>query len=1557
MKNREDPAKFIIPLVQSCENVNVHPVVLDVFQNLIMYGFVDRLYQKSGEIPIISLLDLKTSSIESLIKRVENRPMRTLLDKQQFMIDMMILTTCHCEIITNISHAAIIRTISVALTYFISIYDWHYSLMFSTIYSILLSPLSDSDQIRNDASDTVVQLFARIFTPIEYPSDDDIDDYQSDQELPMFIIGHYKSKNKFGKSASFHNLTTNLELYLPERISNPILNVIAKSPIGRMRSPTLERRASVDVEPIELRRRSPSTISPTSTPTDKGLLSFFLPRRRTILQGSPMSLSFRITKTRQPCKEFSGTTTTKSGEMPFIFELLPRHLINRRQDEDTCRCNALAVFQKLTNYSSKKLPKESIHYYSNEYKARVMSLQMTHAIISKIGTQNELFISGIADYIFEIILSNLIMMPTIFSLCIELFELVLGKFESIWRRELSAILENAILPILDSTQSTFFQRITILKFLSKLLANVPATEMYKRFATGDDHALVSIFNTLCHVACRPHFEPKWIGISQDMVMRSAAADLALQIVQSVNQSLQMELDRRQNTSIKFKKPIEKISAFEIDPADEILASQMNVQRRKRFLYDREFKLTLQNTRNILSDIRQEKVGSVMATITTDVWDEEELTTYLQDDEDDDLDLVGDMFQQTYLISLQLLDSLFKSDEYFVTCLKFIEMIANTAAKIQHSQAFGSTVSYIAHNTRLLEHVQESQDLSSLSNLPISAQQSSLFSSFSSFFGGAPQSATPIGTSTTSFKPPPIKFNIECAKLMLKLVHTQSHLMTSKSWGDIVQCVSKIEMLPQIYKSEFIVMQASIDTLFVKSVSLNGSEFFTFIKGLCIASRSILHHFGNSNRRYGLDKILEVAYFNMSRSDEDRIAMWHLVGGHLVDALYLLTESPDTAITNWIMDTMRQLAETYLEQNKGECELLPEFARQTLLPFYHVIDRSESNPELRDRIIMNCLGPIVLKRYTVIRSGWKCVLQCIGRIAEFDYSNADAHMVEYLFDEYLSMMMVRNDYFSVITENDSFVDLVDCLSKYASCSQQISGYAIEFIAMCAQNLALGKVPTKNEDDVIRLWKSVCESLCRVVCDAERIEIRHNAMDQILTIIRTHCIGKYDTKFWNEIFGNSLLLAVRNSIERECKSTIIATPSSPTSPVENTDIKRYAALVTEWVGMTLPRMMLGIQNLICDLYQQKMLESDHIFFQLAETIRAFFVHEQKRSASLERSVVFNAKLAEIGSDCLSQLFLRVGTWLSDSQWAIIREHLRDLILVDTNGTSHISRFIYDADVFDVQFKIHKTLLDIVTQLVVSYCGTKKLWIHCMTLEDVQMFLEIVWSSYKCAQELHQELLTAQLHTQRISRQYSRMVQLRPRLIRHETMTIKAYLDMLFRMLHANDLSDTQNAAQELLLPLSRDLIDSYLASSQISSPSTPSDDVRQISRDLIRTSSPVDEEIPSSPHKRTSSQYDIRIDTKIRQNRRKSLEIESPKGSNSTKANTVYMKDHMDMDSKMTNEMVHVIALILNGFLIADRFVFDVFVNSIYDALSDLILSDVRAIREPLRSIFQRRRSKN
>ncbi|KAL0484412.1 hypothetical protein AKO1_002253, partial [Acrasis kona] len=717
-----------------------------------------------------------------------------------------------------------------------------------------------------------------------------------------------------------------------------------------------------------------------------------------------------------------------------------------------------------------------------------------------------------------------------------------------------------------------------------------------------------------------------------------------------------------------------------------------------------------------------------------------------------------------------------------------------------------------------------------------------------------------------------------------------------------------------------------------------------MKGLCDADSIHLNKFqSSSDSRACIDRILEVVFFNMMRPHDCLLNMWSIFGNHLVNLLYKSKSNQE-----FIIDTIRHLLNTFIDH-------IPDSSDRILYPLVDCFKRSGSKCNLRELLINNVMGPIIMRKKNTLKVGWKSILDSISTCVKF--ANTTDVISEYLFDEYISPTIINANTCKDMFQFGCFSNLVKCLSSFANRQSQgpISNIAVEYIVMCAQNIAMNRIQGLTHDRGDE-WKLICDAMCEIACDAMDHHIRHFALDSMNNILRQHCVGKQSPEWWDDLFGNCIFPIMSNVIERECDNNIIMVSESSTKITD--DVHRCAALLTEWVGVTMPHMCSVVVNLASDT-----LVDHEGYVLLVNMIGDMFAHSSSDNCNgqLGRRVIFNHKLAEMGRDLIVNLMKRDD--MTQDKWCTLRDRIRDLILVDTNAPSHISnqRFNVDVDVFDVEYKVHICLIHLVDLMVTNFCCIEKTLKIKMDLNDVKMFLEIVWSSYSNAHELHQDLLSAQLReTRRVSKRYNRMVHLRPRLIRHESATLTVYLKMLFSMLTCSDELAVKTSIK-ILLPLSRDLIDAYLngIGEKISLPDQlgvqavqnidnrlkidlnllekvnhdggedDDDDVvvrldtkiGTISRDLIRVLSPQDEDeesIPSprvhSPHRRSVTQLetferptdDTSQRVKTSQKRRRSIQLENVRSS--SQSNAAFLMEHMEQDVKMNKEMVGIVSLL-------------------------------------------------
>ena len=96
--------------------------------------------------------------------------------------------------------------------------------------------------------------------------------------------------------------------------------------------------------------------------------------------------------------------------------------------------------------------------------------------------------------------------------------------------------------------------------------------------------------------------------------------------------------------------------------------------------------------------------------------------------------------------------------------------------------------------------------------------------------------------------------------------------------------------------------AAIDHLFVNSASLSDSAIVDFVHHLCAISREEMSSPTNP-RMFSMRKVVEIAYFNMSRIRIVWSRIWKILGEHFREAAL----HPNEQVASFSIDSVRQLA--------------------------------------------------------------------------------------------------------------------------------------------------------------------------------------------------------------------------------------------------------------------------------------------------------------------------------------------------------------------------------------------------------------------------------------------------------------------------------------------------------------------------------------------------------------------------------------------------------------------------------------------------------------------------
>ena len=153
----------------------------------------------------------------------------------------------------------------------------------------------------------------------------------------------------------------------------------------------------------------------------------------------------------------------------------------------------------------------------------------------------------------------------------------------------------------------------------------------------------------------------------------------------------------------------------------------------------------------------------------------------------------------------------------------------------------------------------------------------------------------------------------------------------------------------------------IDRVFADSIKLSDSAILDFVRALC--DESLSEVCSSTPRIFSLQKIVEVAYYNMNRIRLVWSEMWIILQQHFIRCGC----HEKSAVSMYAIDSLRQLAMKYLEKD----ELANyNFQKAFLKPFEVVFATTPS--DVVKEFIIQCFLPLVTARTQRICSGWKTI---------------------------------------------------------------------------------------------------------------------------------------------------------------------------------------------------------------------------------------------------------------------------------------------------------------------------------------------------------------------------------------------------------------------------------------------------------------------------------------------------------------------------------------------------------------------------------------------------------
>lgn len=174
----------------------------------------------------------------------------------------------------------------------------------------------------------------------------------------------------------------------------------------------------------------------------------------------------------------------------------------------------------------------------------------------------------------------------------------------------------------------------------------------------------------------------------------------------------------------------------------------------------------------------------------------------------------------------------------------------------------------------------------------------------------------------------------------------------------------------IYQNYLII----IDRIFTASAKLNANAMVDFVRALTEISWNEISTSSDSNapRLYSLQRLVEVAYYNMNRIRVEWAKLWVVLGDHFNK----LGCHPNEIVAFAAIDALRQMAMQFLE--KDELAYF-RFQEDFLQPYVRIFQKT-TNVAVKE-MILRCIQQIIQARAVSVKSGWKALFRIIRMAAD------------------------------------------------------------------------------------------------------------------------------------------------------------------------------------------------------------------------------------------------------------------------------------------------------------------------------------------------------------------------------------------------------------------------------------------------------------------------------------------------------------------------------------------------------------------------------------------------
>jgi Sec7-like guanine-nucleotide exchange factor len=187
-----------------------------------------------------------------------------------------------------------------------------------------------------------------------------------------------------------------------------------------------------------------------------------------------------------------------------------------------------------------------------------------------------------------------------------------------------------------------------------------------------------------------------------------------------------------------------------------------------------------------------------------------------------------------------------------------------------------------------------------------------------------------------------------------------------------------------------------ERIFTQSASLSADAAVEFVEALRTVAETELYA-GGVPRVFAVQKVLEVAYYNLNRPVPVWKALWVIIAAFFARAGC----HPHQLVAMYVIDALRQLLHRFLQRP----ELVAANFQPVMLRPFEAILRFQASPEVRE-LALQCLTQTIAARRDAIQRGWPIlftVLAASARDPTLALVSASFRLVEHILSQHFALV--------------------------------------------------------------------------------------------------------------------------------------------------------------------------------------------------------------------------------------------------------------------------------------------------------------------------------------------------------------------------------------------------------------------------------------------------------------------------------------------------------------------------------------------------------------------------